>query len=126
MTLGQRSARGAAVTMTGQGVKFVVQLSSVVILARLLSPQDYGLMAMALVVVSAAEVVRDFGLSSAAVQAKELSTAQRDNLFWINLTVGLLLSVVALAGADLVGRAYGHPELTTMTRALAVVFLLNG
>ena len=126
MTLGQRSARGAAVTMAGQGVKFVVQLSSVVILARLLTPQDYGLMAMALVVVAAAEVVRDFGLSSAAVQAKELSTAQRDNLFWINLTVGLLLSILALAGAELVGHVYGHAELTTVTRALAAMFLLNG
>jgi PST family polysaccharide transporter len=112
--------------MAGQAVKFVVQMGSVVILARLLSPQDYGLMAMALVVVTAAEVVRDFGLSSAAVQAKELTIAQRDNLFWINLTVGLLLATLALATADLVGKAFGHAELTTMTRALAVIFLING
>ena len=112
--------------MAGQGIKFVVQIGSLVILARLLTPQDYGLMAMAWVVVSAAEVVRDFGLSAAAVQAKELSQAQRDNLFWINLTVGTALTVVVLITADLIGRAYGQPELATVTRGMAVIFLLNG
>ncbi|MGS0683814.1 lipopolysaccharide biosynthesis protein [Nakamurella sp. GG22] len=125
-TLGERSARGAAVTMAGQSVKFTVQLLSVVVLARLLTPHDYGLMAMVFVVVSAAEVIRDFGLSSAAVQAKHLSEAQRDNLFWINVTVGLLLSVVALVAADVVGALYGQPELVPMTRAMAVIFLING
>ena len=64
---------------------------SVVVLARLLSPHDYGLMAMVVVIVGVGEIFRDFGLSSAAVQAKELSVAQRDNLFWINTGIGATL-----------------------------------
>ena len=71
-------------TIGAQLLKIVLQVAGVVVLARLLTPRDYGLVAMVTAVVGVAEIFRDFGLSAAAVQAKHLSRAQRDNLFWIN------------------------------------------
>ncbi len=76
--LGRQAARGALLTVGAQAVKIVVQVAGVVVLARLLTPSDYGLVAMVLAVIGVAEIFRDFGLSSAAIQAASLSRAQRE------------------------------------------------
>ncbi|MET3811369.1 PST family polysaccharide transporter [Arthrobacter sp. UYEF3] len=97
-----------------------------VVLARLLSPQDYGLLAMVTAIIGVAELFRDFGLSSAAVQAPTLSRKQRDNLFWINSCLGLVLSVAIFLGAPLIADLYHQSELAPMTQVLAWMFLVNG
>ncbi|QOF06909.1 lipopolysaccharide biosynthesis protein [Xanthomonas campestris] len=125
-SLGSRAAGGAAVTMIGQSAKMIVQFGGIVLLARLLTPYDYGLMAMVTAIVGAAEILRDFGLSAAAVQAKHVSREQRDNLFWINSGIGLMLSVVVFASAHWIADFYHEPALVTISQALAVTFLLNG
>lgn len=124
--LGGRAARGAAVTLAAQVARMIIQLLGVVILARLLDAADYGLVAMALVIVAFGEIFRDFGLSSAAIQAPTLSRAERDNLFWLNAAIGLLLSTVAFFSASLVAYIYGHSEVEGIVQALAFVFLING
>ncbi len=124
--LGRQAARGAAFTLAGQISRIALQLASVIVLARLLSPRDYGLVAMVTAFAGIAEIFRDFGLSAAAVQALRLSTRQRDNLFWINSAIGLALAMILAACAPLIAHLYGNPELVPLTRAIAVVFLLNG
>ncbi len=124
--LGRRTARGAVVTLGAQFARILIQIVSVVVLARLLTPDDYGLLAMVVAIVGVGEILRDFGLSSAAVQAPTLSTAQRDNLFWINTGIGAALMAICLAGAPLIGSFYGDDRLVPIMRALAVTFLLNG
>lgn len=104
----------------------ILQLLSVVVLSRLLSPRDYGLLAMVMVVVAFGEVFRDFGLSQAAVRAPHLSRSQRDALFLANTGIGAGFAVLLFAFAPLVATWFGQPELLPMSRALAVVFLLNG
>ncbi len=124
--LGGRAARGVLVALSGQGLRIAVQVLSVVLLSRLLGPSDYGLLAMVMAVIGVADVFRDLGLSTAAIQAKTLSEQQRSNLFWLNTGIGLLLSLLAFAAAPLLELAFGQPELEDMTRAMAWVFLLGG
>lgn len=124
--LGRDAARGAAVVSVGQGVRLLLQTVSVVVLARLLDPTDYGLVAMGLVVVGVGEIFRDFGLSSAAVQTPKLTKVQRDNLFWLNSAIGVLLGVIVFAIAPLVAGFFGRQEVTQIVRAVSGVFLLNG
>ncbi len=124
--LGRRAVRGAVVTLGAQGARIGVQLLSVVLLSRLLDPREYGLLGMVVVVLGVADVFRDMGLSTAAVQARTLTTGQRANLFWLNAGVGLLLSLAALACAPLLGALYGEPDLVALTQVLAWTFLLNG
>ncbi|MCR6685096.1 lipopolysaccharide biosynthesis protein [Pseudoxanthomonas sp.] len=124
--LGARAAGGAAVTMAGQGVRMLVQFGGIVLLARLLTPHDYGLMAMVTAIVGVAEILRDFGLSSAAIQARQLSRAQRDNLFWINTLIGLALAAAVFGGAQVIADLYREPALVAISQALAATFLLNG
>ncbi|MCF7553843.1 lipopolysaccharide biosynthesis protein [Pseudonocardia sp. WMMC193] len=124
--LGGRAARGAAVTAIGQACRILVQVGSVVVLARLLSPHDYGLFAMVMTLAGIAEIFRDFGLSSAAIQTPNLSRGQRDNLFWLNSAIGLGLSVLVFLAAPLVAAVYGPPELVGLAHLVSTVFLING
>ena len=64
--LGRAAARGTAFTLGAQGGRFVLQFGSVVVLARLLTPDDFGLIAMVTAVIGISDLVRDFGLSSAS------------------------------------------------------------
>ncbi|GAB2455754.1 lipopolysaccharide biosynthesis protein [Jatrophihabitans fulvus] len=125
-TLGARAARGALAVFLGQIGRILIQVVSVSILARLLDPADYGLVAIVLAVVAIGEIFRDFGLSTAAVQAPSVSPEQRSALFWCNTAIGLILTVLAIAAAPLVADLFGQPELVPIMRALAFTFLLNG
>jgi O-antigen/teichoic acid export membrane protein len=124
--LGSRAARGAAVTLGAQGIKILVQLASVIVLARLLSPTDYGLVTMVVAIIGVGEIFRDFGLSSAAIQAPTLSRGQRDNLQWINTGIGLVLAGTVFASAGLIAQLYGHEQLVPLAQVLSVTFLVNG
>jgi O-antigen/teichoic acid export membrane protein len=124
--LGGRAARGAAITMIGQGARIVLQLASVVVLARLLTPVDYGLLALVLVVVGIGEIFRDFGLSTAAVQAKHLSRGQQDALFWTNTGLGVTLTVLVFLLAGPIADAWNRPPLFHMLQVLSLTFTING
>ncbi len=75
------AARGVAVTLVVQVTRIVLQFGSVLVMARLLAPEVFGLLAMVTAVIGIANLIRDFGLSMASVQAKELSVDERTNLF---------------------------------------------
>ncbi len=111
--------------MVSQAISIAIQLTSTVILARLLSPDDYGVIAMVMAITAFAGVFRDLGLSSAAVQKKDLTRAQQSNLFWLNVAMGAVLTTIVAAASPLVAWFYGRPELTLVTVALSFTFLIG-
>lgn len=125
-SLASAAARGGGITIISQILKVVLMLGSTVILARLLNPTDYGLVAMVVAVVGVGEIFRDFGLSMAALQAKSLTQAQQSNLFWINAAVGSLLGIVFFISSYALAAFYGQPEVALITQALSVTFVLGG
>lgn len=125
-SLTQRSARGGVNALGGQAAKIVLGLASLSILARMLSPEDYGLMAMVLTIVSIAEVFKDFGLSTAAVQAKTLSAQEKTNLWWLNTGIGALLCLVVAALSPLVAWFYQDERLLPITVLMSLNFLISG
>lgn len=125
-SLGTVAARGARVVMTAQMARLIIQLGSLVIMSRLLTPQQVGLVAMVIAVINVADLIRDFGLSSGAIQAKTLSRGERDNLFWVNLSLGLACMLVAAAIAPLLALLYSEPKVTLITLVLSLSFLLSG
>jgi PST family polysaccharide transporter len=126
VSLGARAARGGVTVLVGQAARIIVQVASVSILARLLSPSDYGLVAIVLAIVGVGEIFRDFGLSTAAIQAKVVTNDQRDKLFWLNTGIGAFLTVLCALAAPLVAVLFHQQALTPITRVLAFTFLLNG
>jgi O-antigen/teichoic acid export membrane protein len=124
--LGASASRGAAFTMSGQLARVFIQLAGVALLARLLSPGDYGLIAMVVAIIGVGELVRDFGLSSASIQAKELSRDQRDNLFWISSGLGGFFALLVIVCSSLIALLYGEPRLHLLSVVLSSTFLING
>lgn len=124
--LGAIALRGAALTMGGQVLKIGIQFGGLIIVARLLTPQDYGVMAMVMALVGVGEVLREFGLSSASVQARSVTAQQRSNLFWMNAGIGLALMLLTLLAAPLIARWYDTPALLAVAQAVSVTFLING
>ena len=124
-SLGVAAARGVGVTLIAQVVKSVIQFGALVVLARLLDPADFGVVASVLAVIGVANVLRDFGLSSAAMQAKTLSNDERTNLFWVNFGIGVLCALIIVACAPLIDRLYGE-HLYPVTLALGGIFVLSG
>lgn len=109
-----------------QGFRALLQFGSMVVLARLLSPADFGLVAMVTAVIGLADLVRDFGLSSAAIQSKTLSVDERTNLFWANLSFGAASTLVIILCAPLIQLMYGQDGLIPIVVTLAWVFLISG
>lgn len=124
--LKSHSASGAMVTITAQIVRFVLQIGSMAILARLLTPNDFGLIVMVNVVFSFFIIFQDAGLSVATVQSEKINHSQISTLFWINLTLSIVMMLLIAIMAPFIATFYREPRLTGITLALSITFLLSG
>jgi polysaccharide transporter, PST family len=121
-----RSLRGGAITFGAQGFKVAIQFGTVMILSRLLPPQAFGLLAMIAALTEILEQIKDFGLSAATIQKTNITHEQVTALFWINSVAGVAAAFTLFAGAPLLAQFYGQPELTNITRWLALAFIISG
>jgi teichuronic acid exporter len=103
----------------------VLSWAVTLVLARLLSPKDYGLFAMSLAVVAFLELFQQFGFGVAIIQRPSMTKQQLNAIFWIVSTASLAVVVVAFLGAGLVATFYREPRLIWMVRILSLTFLLN-
>ena len=120
------SIRGGAIVIAAQAIQFVLRTCSTVVLARLLSPEDYGLFGMTTVVVNFAHLFKDLGLSAATVQKAEINHQQVSTLFWINLAISCAIALIVVVLAPVVAWFYDEPLLRGITLALAINFVFSG
>jgi len=123
--LKEKTIRGGVARMAAQVANFVLRIGSLMVLARLLDPKDFGLVGMVTAFTGILNLFRDFGLSTATVQRAEVSEDQISTLFWINLLVGAILAVLSVALAPAVAAFYHEPRLLWITIVLATGFLFN-
>jgi len=121
-----RSVRGGALTLVAQAVKFALQLGSTIVLARLLTPEDFGLVAMVTAVTGFVMMFKDAGLSVATVQREEITREQVSALFWINAGLSVVLMIVVAALAPLIALFYSEPRLVGITLAISGTFVFAG
>ncbi|MBS4753305.1 lipopolysaccharide biosynthesis protein [Nocardioides sp. zg-ZUI104] len=119
------AVRSGTVTLIGQGARIVLQLAGLVVLSRLLDPVSFGIVAIAQVVITLGEVLRDLGLTTAAIQADSLSHKQHSNLLWTSLAVATFLAAAGIAAAPLLESSFNQPGLGAVTAALLPLFYLN-
>src|SRR5215472_12273718 len=120
-----RTIRGGLARLGAQVASFVSRVVSLMVLARLLSPNDFGLVGMVTAFTGILTIFRDFGLSSAAVQRTTITEQQISTLFWINLLLGMGLALIALAMAPAMAAFYDEPRLFGVTAVLAAGFVFN-
>jgi O-antigen/teichoic acid export membrane protein len=124
--LGSRTARGGVATITSQGFKFFIGMAATIVLARLLTPQDYGLVGMVAVVTGFVSMFKDMGLAVATIQKEKINAEQISTLFWINVALSVVVMLVTTAVAPGVAWFYGEPRLTMITIGFAAGFLFGG
>lgn len=125
-SVSSRGARGGAVTIFGQIVKIGVQIVSVTVLSRLLDPADFGLIAMTTVFIALGELFRDFGMPTAALQARKLSHQQASNLFWINTAMGTVIGILLVLCIPMIVSLYDEPRLASIIPVLALSVVIGG
>ena len=123
--LKHRAIRGGIAKIGSQIANLLIRTGSLMVLARLLSPKDFGLVGMVTAITGIFGVFRDFGLSAAAVQRAEITQQQSSTLFWINLFVGILLGLLALSLAPFIVALYHEPRLFGIAAVLASAFVFN-
>ncbi len=122
--LRQRTISSGLITAAAQGAQFFLNLVYIMVLARLLLPQEFGLVAMVTTVMGFLRIFQDAGLSTATVQRQEITHAQVSNLFWVNVGVGGVITLLVAASAPAVAWFYHEPRLVSITLVLSTTFLL--
>jgi O-antigen/teichoic acid export membrane protein len=121
-----RSVRGIAAMVLSEGGRFAMRILGVAVLARLLTPADFGLIAMVATFTRLIELFRDLGLATATIQRTDISQEQVSYLFWVNVAAGVGGAALAAALAPVAAWFYGEPDLTQITVVLATAFLFGG
>ena len=113
------AVRGAAATISATGLALAVQVVSTVILARLLTPADFGVVTM---VTTFSLLLASFGLNGftdAVIQFEEIDQHTASNLFWLNSGAGLVLATLFVVTGSLLARFYGNPLVTKVAVGLS-------
>ena len=96
-----------------------------VIMARILLPSDYGMIGMLAIFIAIAQTLIDSGFSNALIQKKDRSEIDYSTVFYFNIAVGIVLYFILFFSSPLIARFYNTPELTGLTRVLALNLFIN-
>jgi PST family polysaccharide transporter len=124
--LKRKTARGALSSVGAQVANLVLRIGSMVILARLVTPESFGLVGMVAALIGFLGLFRDAGLSQATIQRATITAQQTSALFWINFAIGLGLALFCATIAPAVALFYGDDRLLWITVALGLSFVFSG
>lgn len=124
--LAGRSARGGAVTMGAQVFKFGFSTAATIVLARLLTPEDYGLIGMVAILINFVGMFQYLGLSTATVKWSELNHRQVSTLFWVNMALSVAIMLVTIGSGPLLAWFYKEPRLIGITAGYGITIFFAG
>jgi PST family polysaccharide transporter len=122
---GRRSLRAGAVVVSARALITIIQVLTFLVLARLLSPEDYGLVGMVTAVTVFAPLLVSLGTPDAVVQRARITEKEISALFWISAAVGCIVAVLMAASGPLIARFYGEPRLTSIAGVSALTFVVS-
>lgn len=125
MGLKEKTVSGVKWSGISMGAVTALQFATLAILARLLSPADFGLMGMIMVVIGFAQAFADMGISNAIIHRQDTTKDQLSSLYWLNILAGVILFCAVCASTPLVVGFYHEPRLTRLLYLTALVFLIT-
>ncbi|NNE08121.1 MAG: lipopolysaccharide biosynthesis protein [Gemmatimonadetes bacterium] len=120
-----RSVRGGTVALGAQGTRVLLTVVSTIVLARILAPHDFGMVAMVTATTGFLGILRDLGLATATVQSEEIDQGQVSTLFWVNVITGALLAVAVILVSPAIAAFFREPRLVAIGIALGVLGLVE-
>jgi PST family polysaccharide transporter len=124
--LAGKSVRGGVSLVVSEIGCNIFRLLGTVVLARLLTPEHFGLIGMVTALTACAEMFKDLGLGMATVQQKEISHEQISTLFWINTGVGALFMLVVAGAAPFISWFYADSRLLWVAITISSTFFFGG
>ena len=124
--LGRRVVSGSTYTFLGIFLRTAMTIGSTAVLARLLTPADFGYIAMATVVTELAALFGNFGFSSVLIQRRVVARLHLDTVFWASLMLGVMLTLAVFALSFLAGTLFGDPLTGELLRLLCLTFFIGG
>ncbi len=121
-----KSINAGIANLASQCLLLILAIIRAAILARLLTPADYGVFTMVAVLVSFAVIFKDLGLSTATIREKTITHYQVSNLFWINSCVGVISMLIVIALSPVIVWFYNDSRLVLVTMTLSIAFLFGG
>lgn len=125
MSLKTRAISGAKWTTASSVAVTAIQFLQLAVVARLLSPGDFGLMAMVMAVVGFAQIFADMGLSGAIIHRQENSPAELSSLYWLNVLAGGAVFLGVTAATPLIVLFFDEPRLASLLPTVAVLFVIS-
>ena len=111
----------AADAFLGKGVSFIVGI----ILARLLSPEEYGLIGIVLIFITILEGFVDCGFGNALIRKKEVSDEDYNTMFILNMVISVLMFLLLYIGAPLIAYFFDRPQLIQLVRVMGVIVIIQ-
>jgi O-antigen/teichoic acid export membrane protein len=124
--LRRKVVRSALSKLSANGIVTVLTMGSTIVLARLLTPAEFGLLAMVTAITEFVRSFREIGLGSATVQREKISHEEISTLFWINLSAGVAIAGLLVCFSPVIGWFYCDTRLVSLTIALSSIFILGG
>jgi PST family polysaccharide transporter len=125
MSIGKKAVKGVVWSVIQHWGSQTISFLVFSLLARLLEPEGFGLVALASVFIAFMEIFLDQGLTQAIVQRNELDPEHLDSAFWANLTVGILLTIFGIAFAEPIANLFNNPQLEPIIQWLSLSFLFG-
>lgn len=120
-----RSVRGGTVAFAAQGVRFLINVGSTVVLARILTPLDFGVVAMVAAATGFLTIMRDLGLATATVQSEEIDQTQVSTLFWLNAIAGVALAIAISLASPAIAAFFKEPRLAPVAIVFGVLAFIE-
>ncbi len=124
-TLHKKAIKGIGWSLASKFFRQFIQLFFQITLARLMSPEDFGLFSMIIVFINLAEVLRTMGFASALIQKKEIDDNYLNTVFWLNIVIASIIYLIFLLIAPLIASFYDAPQLTKIVRVYSIIFLIG-
>lgn len=125
MTLRRQASSGAKWTGIAAAASGTLQFIQLAVLARLLAPEDFGLMAMIMIVLTLAQSYADMGVSNAIIHRQGATREQLSSLYWLNILAGAVVFGVVMALKPVIMALYGEPRLGDLIPMTALIFLIT-
>ncbi len=123
--LSRKSLHGGAVSVLAQAINTAVQIGTTICLARLLLPEDFGLIAMVSAVTGFANVLMDLGTRDATVQRPQITQEELNTLFWLTTGLGALFTTLVIVCAPIIAEFYKEDRLIRIAQFWGITFVLN-
>jgi PST family polysaccharide transporter len=121
-----KALRGIPWTVLAYGVNRLLGVSTTIVLAHLLVPADFGLVALATLVTTLLSLFSGMGMGAALVLRTDRDEREEGTMLWLMLAVGVVFGAAVVALAPLLAGAFDEPRLAPVVRAMAIIFLFSG